>query len=469
MASLTLEGDELARYLWGNLALSGLEPSLWGKYQGAALKWLQALWQEGMWQAPWFVVFDLGVLLSVGSSALRTAAPGDPSLASYQARLLARLQSAPWFKEWVEVLDEVAIPYAIELCLRDVDWSDVVGVRARVVALKGVGQPSRIRGGEGYLMALAEAEPSWQLGGLRQSVVRAIGNAWPPKNGARELELLRSLPQFGSRSERLKARQLAQLITWLGEIDAQPSHREGHRSTHLNTEGAYPIGGVSSISTQGGLENLLPSELALMGEAWPDLFLLKYLEKSLLYFSREEGALKEQHRKVLVLLERSPHFEIVLSPGRPQVGVLLEGLVELILRGLRGTLGAAWTGAVAIYGGEERAIEALWQLRFAQEIRRGDLAISLVDEVEPWLESHCEADEAATLLYFGPRPSSSAVAQRLDSLGGLEVTWVHVRGAGELKGAGWRKDPRGCQVEASALGQREQLLELAAWVLGRSV
>jgi hypothetical protein len=71
--------------------------------------------------------------------------------------------------------------------------------------------------------------------------------------------------------------------------------------TRVLDEDTYPVGGYASISTHGGIESLLHSQLAYMEPAdRPDLFDIKYLRDELFYYSRDENQFLRR-RRTLVL------------------------------------------------------------------------------------------------------------------------------------------------------------------------
>lgn len=106
----------------------------------------------------------------------------------------------------------------------------------------------------------------------------------------------------------------------------------GATPTQLDDESAYPIGGFSSMSTSGTLENLVTSELIYMevdpdhgeasaaaaplalfapadparrsadAEGQVDLFDLRYVEGELLYYTRDEAIFVRGHRVVTFVL-----------------------------------------------------------------------------------------------------------------------------------------------------------------------
>lgn len=70
------------------------------------------------------------------------------------------------------------------------------------------------------------------------------------------------------------------------------------------------LGGYDSLSNKGEFSSLLTSELAYIDEAMEvDLFDYKYLEKQLMFFKREEGAVFRIKRNVTVIFELTPFVE----------------------------------------------------------------------------------------------------------------------------------------------------------------
>jgi hypothetical protein len=79
--------------------------------------------------------------------------------------------------------------------------------------------------------------------------------------------------------------------------------RTGRIPTGVEDEDQYPIGGFSSMSTAGSIENLVSSELIYMddendsaNEGGVDLFTLRYVEGELLYYTRDESVFVRSRR-----------------------------------------------------------------------------------------------------------------------------------------------------------------------------
>ena len=121
----------------------------------------------------------------------------------------------------------------------------------------------------------------------------------------------------------------------------------GDAATKLEDESAYPIGGFSSMSTAGSLENLVTSELIYMdapsadGQRSPvDLFDMRYVEGELLYYTRDEAIFVRQRRVVVFLLGDELTATRVKDPSLPwQRIVLVLGLLLATVKKLTELLG----------------------------------------------------------------------------------------------------------------------------------
>ncbi len=126
----------------------------------------------------------------------------------------------------------------------------------------------------------------------------------------------------------------------------------GDAATKLEDESAYPIGGFSSMSTSGSLENLVTSELIYMeppqkglatgtGAAPVDLFDMRYVEGELLYYTRDEAIAVRQRRVVVFFLGDDLASTRVKDAELPwQRIVLLLGLILATVKKLTELLGA---------------------------------------------------------------------------------------------------------------------------------
>jgi hypothetical protein len=152
-----------------------------------------------------------------------------------------------------------------------------------------------------------------------------------------ELEHGTALKEFG---ERVALRQVLQAAAYLEA--GLPVHRprtQPHSQqvpTRLLDESSYPVGGFASLSTHGGIESLLQSQLAYMEKSErPDLFDAKYLREELLYYSRDENDyLRRRRTFAIVLFPDLVHTRFKDPALRWQRGVLLLGLLIVAVRKL---------------------------------------------------------------------------------------------------------------------------------------
>jgi len=124
-----------------------------------------------------------------------------------------------------------------------------------------------------------------------------------------DVKALEQKTALQSMGEYVAHRQVLQMAARLEE--GLPKHKVkplfGRREvpTRILDEDSYPVGGFSSISTRGGIESLLQSQLAYMEkekERRPDLFDVKFLRDELYYYSRDENQFLRQRRSFLFVL-----------------------------------------------------------------------------------------------------------------------------------------------------------------------
>ncbi len=121
---------------------------------------------------------------------------------------------------------------------------------------------------------------------------------------------------------------------------------DGPSPTAYEDQSEYPVGGFSSISTAGSIENLVASELIYMeprtssDDRSVDLFDMRYVEGELLYYTRDEAILLRQRRVVTFLLGDDLEVTRVKDKRLPwQRIVLLMGLMMAAIKKLTDDLG----------------------------------------------------------------------------------------------------------------------------------
>ncbi|NJK33414.1 MAG: hypothetical protein HC927_13990 [Deltaproteobacteria bacterium] len=109
----------------------------------------------------------------------------------------------------------------------------------------------------------------------------------------------------------------------------------GRTPTRIEDESAYPIGGYASISTVGGIESLVSSELIYMaapderaaGEV--DLFDVRWATDELLKYTRDESVHTRERRTITLALAPSLEHARIKDPDVPfqRLVVLFGGLI----------------------------------------------------------------------------------------------------------------------------------------------
>lgn len=291
-----------------------------------------------------------------------------------------------------------------------------------------------------------------------------------------ELYTLENHTALRSPSQRLAMAQIAeaaQVIERALPVRVRRSEASrGRTPTKIEDESAYPIGGYASISTIGGIESLVSSELIYMnppqeragGEV--DLFDLRWAAGELLKYTRDESVHTRERRTICFALGPSLAKARVKDPGLPfqRLVVGFGGLVaavrklcawldesELHLHLL--LLARAQSGAQA--GGARAGEQAL---REEAELAR----LILREYIESGVVEIVELDDPATAREY---------AQEAASIGGSDLVWVLGQAwePGPQPAAGYREHalsideaaPR-IWIDAGA-GTEERSLQSAGW------
>ncbi len=157
-----------------------------------------------------------------------------------------------------------------------------------------------------------------------------------------EVFVVENVRALQSLAARVALAQLAEVSQALGERIPQrlkgQLFEEGSAPTAIEEASAYPVGGFSSLTTRGSLENLVSSELVYLdgkGAPRPDLFDVRFVEGELLYFDRDEAVAVRRRRRVLVVLDTSLRQARLVDPGESvQRLVWAFGAVAALLRAL---------------------------------------------------------------------------------------------------------------------------------------
>jgi hypothetical protein len=381
---LTVDGDLLAR----------------------AVPWVIAAGEERFLLPPVGVIVDFGALLHgerAGSRPRR--AISDPALASairrYEDAVLSRLDADPRV---------AAGAFALERLPPDLRAHGVgifvTAVTSRLGIERGVGlQAGIVRAGarrparevlERGLAALRDL--GWvreELARGYEALVRGAQRAGQLVSDAdvftlENLAILRTLGQRVAIAQIVEARETLERA--MPRRIRSTRRATGAVSSRLEDDSAYPVGGFSSISTSGTLENLVTSELVYMdsssggqprGPGAIDLFDMRFTEGELLYYTRDEAIFLRPRRLISFLLGDDLQVTRVKDSGLPwQRVVCLIGMMAAVVKKLERDLGSEAlefrvvfvrpTASRATTLGPERA---LCELLFNEWVDKGVLAI----------------------------------------------------------------------------------------------
>ncbi len=360
--SVALDRDQATATVAAGLCLARMEPPA-----DAAARmgpWILATMGERLDVPPVGVIGDLGALLFGASLRTGTAVPGeDPALAAairrYEDAVLGRLAvdgrlASAGFAVARLPRDKhaQAVGLLVAGVLSRIEFDAGVEVQPGVVRQLTDRKPEEalqrgygvLRDDAGVRRRLTEAYAA--LARCAQKARDLIGDA--------DLFALENLVVLGSLTQRLAIADVVRAQEAISETIPRrlPRRRrkEGDVASKLEDESVYPVGGFSSVSTSGSLENLVTSELIYMdptgseraasaGLPDVDLFDMRYVEGELLYYTRDEAIFVRRRRVVILALapdlararvkdRQLPWQRIVLVLG--VVLVVTKKLVELL-------------------------------------------------------------------------------------------------------------------------------------------
>ena len=144
-------------------------------------------------------------------------------------------------------------------------------------------------------------------------------------------------------SSRVAFNQLLQVINSIGELPVKglTVHQEPPEieSRYLD-EGSYPTGGLNGISNRGAIESLLRSELVYMNDPREtvheiDLFEVKYLERELLYYVRDDAQMLRMRRQVFIVIDLGVYFSFKEPELNHQYGLYAMAIAVSIIHHLK--------------------------------------------------------------------------------------------------------------------------------------
>lgn len=384
--SVVLDREAATRAIAAGLCLSRLlPPAETGTRSGP---WILATIGERLDIPPPGVIADLGALLfgaSLGSPRAAMGVPSDdPALAAalrrYEDSVLGRLAvdgrlaSAGFaVARLPKEMHAQAVGILVSGVLSRIDYDAGIEVQPGIVRQLTERKPEEATA-RGFATLRDDAEVRRWLTDGYAALARGAQKA-RDLIGDADLFALENLTVLGSLTQRLAIADIVRAQESIGSAlprrFPRRRRREGDVASKLEDESVYPVGGFSSVTTSGSLENLVTSELIYMdpppkpkpekktgertgdskGKEYEtsqvagaetqevDLFDMRYVEGELLYYARDEAIFIRRRRLVILALgadlvrarvkdRELPWQRIVLILG--VVLVLTKKLVELL-------------------------------------------------------------------------------------------------------------------------------------------
>lgn len=367
-----------------------------------ALGWLRALWEQGFDALPLDLVHDLGMLLADGrafpfaSSRDLAAWPDDERGArlDYEDRALGRWILDPSVGDAHVAISGLgddlrprAIAHAIGLAL---------GTAAQAADAVS-GNPAILRSSMPAALAMARAWPA-RFGAWDAPPVDAAWRDWALELRARvvaqldearlfspqDLWELAHLADLPSESTRLALREIHAVAAAIGGVPPGVAMRVKRRAQQVAVDeddaSHYPMGGFDALSTQGRFENLVRTEVAYVGEGQGelggiDLFDVRYAQGELLYYTRDESPLYDQHRRLTLVLDAPAEQR----HKHPELGAQTLVLVDAAALRLQSDM-------LQVFGPNGAEVHLRWRLHTAADREAADeeqrlIALTLADDI----------------------------------------------------------------------------------------
>lgn len=215
------------------------------------------------------------------------------------------------------------------------------------------------------------------------------------------------------RAARLALRHLAEAHSAIAKLlPAAIIHRRSRGvdvATREHDESTYPMGGFSSMTNSGSLENVVTSELAFSsdGDIAEDLFAIRWAMGELLYYTRDESV--AHRRRVAISIVVAPDLGAAGRMKDPEAPFqrLVLALAALSVFAERATAilrHEALSIRIALPGETYAEERALLAIRLTDAVTRG--IVDIVPEDFDAMQARAQADEVTAnvmRLYVGAR------------------------------------------------------------------
>ena len=368
MSDERLEGPRAEAFLSAAMSLAR-DASTSPTWFESSVRALEAAYSEHPLLPAPTLAFDLTALLN-GERLLPIAPPGQESvreaMRGYEDHVLARLTSD---RRWTRLTEAVAgLP-------KELRAAAVGLVTAQLLSRLKLNTGTGVSTGVVRRFATKSADEVIEAGraalydaALAARIVEGLNALAKAARRTRELlsdaevfllENLAALKGLGARVALAQLAEVAQAV-----VERLPARlrgqvfEDGDAPSSLEEDSAYPVGGFSSISTQGSLENLVTSELIYMEEgddpaARPDLFDVRFVEGELLYYARDESVAVRKRRTLVLVFDPSLQRSRVKDPGETYQRLMwLLGSVTALVRKLSEWLNTEALHFELIFSGE---------------------------------------------------------------------------------------------------------------------
>lgn len=350
MSDERLDGPRAEGFLTAALALAR-EAATSPTWFETSIRALEAAYGERPLIPAPTLAFDLTALL-LGERLLPIPPPAQEpvreAMRGYEDHVLARLTSD---RRWTRLTEAIAglpkelrpaaVGVTVAQLLNRLKLNEGTGVSTGIVRRLATRSPEEVL--EAGRAALYDAEIAARLVDGFVLMAKAARRTRELLSDA-EVFLLENLTALKGLGPRVQLAQLAETAQAIEE--RLPTRLRGHvfedgdAATALEEDSAYPVGGFSSISTVGSLENLVTSELIYMEQGdspdlRPDLFDVRFVEGELLYYARDESVAVRKKRALVFVFDPSLMKSRVKDRGEAyQRLVWLFGAVTALVRKL---------------------------------------------------------------------------------------------------------------------------------------
>ncbi len=356
------DSDEATRWMSAGMCLMRLSRPTETEVTQIAKRVIRAVSEAGA-LPPVGVLADVGHLLSGGALKFEAPLPAADkavlsAVRSYEDQFLGRLAQDPRLEAIADALmrlPEGSRDDAVALLITRV--SERIGYDKAVSMSPGVARrATEIAADEllelGYDALRQGHELTEALAAGYADLVRGARRTGALLTDA-DVFVFENLTVLDSLSQRLSIEQVVEVSEALSRMlpkrmKPKSPNQRGRTPTNIEDEDRYPIGGFSSISTSGSLENLVTSELIYMEGADSsevDLFDMRYVEGELLFYTRDESVFIRSRRQLnLVLSPQLVEGRFKDAQLQYQRLVILLGMINCVVQRL-----AAWLNEEGLF------------------------------------------------------------------------------------------------------------------------